>query len=230
MKMAKQLPIHIIIAAYNEAPVIADVIAGIKSAVDCPVIVIDDGSADQTAHLARKAGAIVLQHPVNRGAGAACMTGITLARQQKWPCVVFMDADGQHLPKDIEKIYQTYRDSRADLVIGSRFSETQNNVPWLRKRFNGIANSLTNMFCQGNYSDTQSGFRLLAAPAIQRIELVQDDFSYCSEMIIQADREQLRIVECPIHVKYTEYSVSKGQDFQVGLSTAFQFLWKIMFR
>ena len=217
-------------AAYNEAPVIAEVIANIKAVVDCPIVVIDDGSSDQTARLAKEAGAIVLQHLVNRGAGAACMTGIALARQQAWPCVIFMDADGQHLPEDIEAIYQTYLDTEADLVIGSRFNKTRNDIPWLRRRFNGIANRLTNLFCSGHYSDTQSGFRLLGQQALKRIELVQDDFSYCSEMIIQADREQLRIAECPIHVRYTEYSISKGQDFQVGLTTAFQFLWKIMFR
>ena len=228
--MSKQLPIHVIIAAYNEAPVIAGVIAGIKAVVDCPVVVIDDGSNDQTAQVAQKAGAIVLQHPVNRGAGAACMTGIMLARQQNWPCAVFMDADGQHLPEDIAVLYQTYLDSQADMVIGSRFAKTKNDIPWLRRRFNGLANGLTNLFCRGHYSDTQSGFRLLGPRAIQSLKLVQDDFSYCSEMIIQADREQLRIAECPIHVRYTEYSISKGQDFQVGLTTAFQFLWKIMFR
>ncbi|MEL6654989.1 MAG: glycosyltransferase family 2 protein [Bacteroidota bacterium] len=228
--MPEQLPIHVIIAAYNEAPIIAEVLAEIKATVDCPVIVVDDGSTDQTAQLAKTAGAIVIQHPVNRGAGAACMTGITLARQQNWSCAVFMDADGQHLPKDILTIYQTYQETSADLVIGSRFSKTKNDIPWLRRRFNGLANRLTNLFCRGSYSDTQSGFRLLGRRAIKGIDLVQDDFSYCSEMIIQADREQLKIAECPIHVQYTEYSVSKGQDFQVGLTTAFQFLWKIMFR
>lgn len=228
--MAEQLPIRIIIPAYNEAPMIAQVIREIQAQFDCPIIVIDDGSTDGTANVALNAGASVAKHPINRGAGAACMTGIALARAHNWPCVVFMDADGQHVPNDILAIYETFQEQETDLVIGNRFGGKANEIPALRRFFNGLANRLTNIFCSGSYSDTQSGLRLLGPKAIAKIDLLQDDFSYCSEMIIQADRKGLKIREYPIQVRYTEYSVSKGQDFQVGLTTAFQFLWKIMFR
>jgi hypothetical protein len=122
------------------------------------------------------------------------------------------------------------QESGADVVIGSRFLEPNPDIPRSRRIFNGLANILTNTFCRNHYSDTQSGFRLLNRRAIELIDLHQDDFSFCSEMLIQAETAKLKVVETPIHVRYTEYSISKGQDLQVGLWTAFHFLWKLIFK
>ena len=224
------LPIHVVLPAFNEAEVLGEVVGEIRKWVDCPIIVIDDGSTDQTATVARAAGVSVVRHPINRGAGAACMTGITLARQQGWPCVAFMDSDGQHNPQDLIRLHETMVSHEADLVIGSRFLQKAPDIPVLRRFYNAIANLLTNAFSTNRYSDTQSGFRLLNRKAIEKIDLLQDEFSYCSEMIIQAEMEQLKVVECPINVRYTSYSMRKGQDFQVGVRTAFHFLWKLIFK
>ncbi len=224
------LPVLVILPAYNEAEVIAEVIADIKRVLDCPIVVVDDGSTDETYQKVRKAGVPVLRHPINRGAGAACMTGIAFARLKKHPYVAFMDADGQHLAEDLIPMFERLQKTEADLVIGSRFLSENHQIPVIRRFYNQIANILTNTFCQGRYSDTQSGFRLLGERAITGIDLYQDDFSYCSEMIIHAEQENLQIVECPISVRYTPYSLRKGQDFQVGIKTAFNFLWKLLFR
>lgn len=222
--------IHIILPAFNEATVIEEVIKGILAVLACVIVVVDDGSDDETAQRAKAAGAIVVKHPLNRGAGAACQTGISLARKYGWQRVAFMDADGQHSPEDLLRMLEAMETHQADLVIGSRFQDIQNNVPAVRRFFNAAANVLTNSFCTHHYSDTQSGFRLLNYKAIQTINLLQDDFSYCSEMIILSERASLKVVEVPIKVKYTVYSISKGQDFQVGLLTAFHFLWKLFFK
>lgn len=224
------IPIHIVLPAYNEAEVIREVIREIQKHLDCSIYVIDDGSTDNTAQAAREAGAQVVRHPINRGAGAACMTGILLARRGNWPYVAFMDADGQHQAKDLLRMYNHLQEECADLVIGSRFMEQQGGIPGIRRFYNQIANLLTNAFCKNSYSDTQSGFRLLNERAITQIELFQDEFSYCSEMIIQAEQEDLVIAECPISVRYTEYSMRKGQDLQVGIMTAFHFMWKLLFK
>lgn len=223
-------PIYLLLPAYNEGKVIGEVIREIQAVTACPIVVIDDGSTDDTVPQALRAGARVISHPINRGAGAACMTGICLARQENWPFVVFMDADGQHDPRDIATLVQTQRQQNLDLVIGSRFTQKNDAIPLLRRFFNLLANILTNIFATHHYSDTQSGFRLLNKNAIDLLELVQDDFSYCSEMIIQAERAKIRVGECPISVRYTDYSIRKGQDFQVGLFTAFHFLWKLIFK
>lgn len=230
MKAPIPLPVLLVLPAYNEAAVITEVINEIRQAIECPILVIDDGSTDDTAQQAQQADVPVLQHPINRGAGAACMTGIAFARLYKHPYVAFMDADGQHLPADLIRMFEQIKATQADLVIGSRFLSKDNQIPGIRRFYNQIANILTNTFCQGSYSDTQSGFRLLGERAIARINLYQDDFSYCSEMIVHAEQEDLKIVECPISVRYTAYSLQKGQDFQVGIKTAFNFLWKLLFR
>jgi glycosyltransferase involved in cell wall biosynthesis len=220
----------VILPAFNEAEVIGEVIAEIRKTTACRIVVVDDGSSDQTAACAEEQGVLVIRHLLNRGAGAACMTGISLARERNWSRIAFLDADGQHFASDLSVLEKCMEETASDLVIGSRFMHSENNIPRIRRIFNAVANILTNTFCKNHYSDTQSGFRLLNRRAIETIELYQDDFSYCSEMIVQAEQAQLKIAECPISVRYTEYSMRKGQDFQVGAMTAFHFLWKLIFK
>jgi glycosyltransferase involved in cell wall biosynthesis len=229
--MSDPLLLTVILPAYNEAEVIGNVITEIRRVIDCRIVVIDDGSSDATtARAQEQEGVRVIRHLLNRGAGAACMTGIGLARKMNWQQIAFLDADGQHVASDLLVLQACMKETGADLVIGSRFMHSENTIPRIRRIFNKIANLLTNTFCKNNYTDTQSGFRLLNRHAIESIELHQDDFSYCSEMIVQAEQIALKIEECPISVRYTEYSMRKGQDFQVGVMTAFHFLWKLIFK
>lgn len=228
--MTDQPLLTVILPAYNEAEVIGNVITEIRSAINCHIVVIDDGSDDPTAAYAQAQGVRVVRHLINRGAGAACMTGISLARKMNWQQIAFLDADGQHVAADLLVLQARMQETGADLVIGSRFLHSENAIPGIRRFFNSIANLLTNTFCKNSYSDTQSGFRLLNRRAIESLDLHQDDFSYCSEMIVQAEQLALEIRECPIAVRYTAYSMRKGQDFQVGVMTAFHFLWKLIFK
>ncbi|WP_020539520.1 glycosyltransferase family 2 protein [Lewinella cohaerens] len=228
--MSDELLLTVILPAYNEAKVIGGVIDEIQSTLPCRIVVVDDGSSDNTIEYVREKGVMVIRHLLNRGAGASCMTGISLARENNWQQVAFLDADGQHVATDLLVLQACMKETEADLVIGSRFMHAENRIPRIRRIFNAMANILTNTFCKHHYSDTQSGFRLLNRRAIEAIDLYQDDFSYCSEMIIQAEQADLKISECPIFVRYTEYSMSKGQDFQVGVMTAFHFLWKLIFK
>lgn len=229
--MAEKTPLNLVLAAYNEASVLENVIKEIRAtAINCSITVIDDGSEDNTAEIVQQLGVNLVRHPINRGAGAACQTGILLARQKKWENVAFMDADGQHVPDNLKNLLEIMKKTEADLVIGSRFMMQENKIPTIRRVYNNMGNILTNFFCKSNYTDTQSGLRLLNAKAINHINLLQDDFSYCSEMIVQAEELGLKIIETPIEVRYTDYSVRKGQDFQVGLTTAFHLLWKLFFK
>lgn len=228
--MADTISIYLILAAYNEASVLESVIKEIRASIDCVIIIVDDGSDDGTDEITRQLGVRLVRHPINRGAGAACQTGIQLARINNWKYVAFMDADGQHIPSNLNLLVKKMIATDADLVIGSRFLLQKNEIPYIRRIYNNLGNLLTNIFCNSNYTDTQSGFRLLNAKAINNINLIQDDFSYCSEMIIQAEDQGLKIVETPIDVRYTDYSIRKGQDFQVGLRTAFHLLWKLFFK
>ncbi|MEM6397373.1 MAG: glycosyltransferase family 2 protein [Bacteroidota bacterium] len=222
--------LHVLLPAYNEGPVIGEVIVRLKEAGVSHIVVVDDGSEDDTATEARRAGATVVCHLVNRGAGAAVQTGIELARREGWPFLALMDADGQHLAADLPRLMKIMRETEADLVIGSRFLETPEGMPRDRRFYNGIANFLTNRLTKKNYSDSQSGLRLLNARAIERLQLQVDGFGFCSEMVVLAERAGLKVEETPTSVIYTKYSTSKGQDFHVGVKTAINFLWNTLFK
>ena len=141
-----------------------------------------------------------------------------------------MDGDGQHSPEDIPSIISKMTESRSDIVIGSRFLEDFSSMPAIRKGYNQMANIITNLFCSGNYTDTQSGFRLLNRKAIEHLNLTLDGFSYCSEMLIASERADLKLAEAPIKTLYSEYSMQKGQGFLVGMSTAWHLIRKIVFK
>ena len=222
--------VTICLPAYNEASVVGKVIANLYAEGYSQVCVVDDGSEDGTYRAARRAGATVVRHPINRGAGAAVQTAIELARRRRWRYVLFMDADGQHLVSDIELLLLKMATAEDDLVIGSRFLAPSPGIPRSRKWLNGIGTGLTNLFCKYRYTDTQSGMRLLNRRAIQKLNLRIDGFGFCSEMIHQAEAAGLAVSETPISVRYTDYSRSKGQDLPMGFTTAIHFLWNMLFR
>lgn len=216
--------------AYNEANVIQDVLGKLLKLNKVDIIVIDDGSSDKTRAIVHQLGVKTISHACNRGAGAASQTAIEYARNKYFTTLILMDADNQHHISDIERLAKAINDDVADILIGNRFGSINNEVPISRIIFNKIANRMTNLFCTGVYQDTQSGFRALNKKAIDKLNLKVDGFGFCSEMIIVGEQLNLRIHEIPIHVDYTDYSLSKGQSFGKGIVTAFQFIWRIIFR
>lgn len=222
--------ICVVLPAYNEASRLDRVVQRIRNAGFEHILLVNDGSKDGTYEVAKRLNVSNANHPINRGAGAAIQTGIVIARRQKWSYIAFMDADDQHDPTDILKLKTRMEATSADVVIGNRFGGVSNEIPPSRKFFNFLANRMTNLFTHENYADSQSGMRLLNRKAIELINLEIDGFGFCSEMIVKAERKGLTIEETPISVSYTDYSMSKGQDFQVGLRTAFNFIWNVFLK
>jgi glycosyltransferase involved in cell wall biosynthesis len=227
--MIDKKDIVVVIPAYNEGPMIRTVVERVKACGYYQVVVVNDGSRDNTRQEAMKAGATVISHPINRGAGAAAQTGILYARRSGIQYIVQIDADGQHYPEDIEKMSARMSEMSSDIIIGSRWIERSEGVPATRIAYNRLSNIFTNFFCRSNYTDSQSGMRLLNRRAIERINLHLDGFGYCSEMLVHAEEMKLKVGEAPIKVAYTEYSMSKGQDLQMGINTALNILWKLIF-
>jgi len=221
--------ILIILPAYNEAEVIGKVLVDIQKEGYSSICLIDDGSSDNTSQIAREYGIEILKHPINRGAGAAIQTGITYAKNKDFQYAILIDSDGQHLPGDIERLYKKLQETDADIIIGNRFSISENSVPKHRIAYNQIANIFTNFFCKNKYADTQSGFRLLNRKAIEKLNLKNRGFGFCSEMVIMSEKLNLRIEETPIRVLYTKYSMNKGQNLREGIRTARSILWGIFF-
>ncbi len=218
----------IFLPAFNEATIIGNVIKRIKKSGYSNIVVIDDGSSDNTSLVAKNEDVFVISLCVNRGVGAAIKTGILFAKKHEIEKIVFLDADEQHYPEDISKLIIEMQQQNSDIVIGSRFMDKASYIPYTRIIFNKIANLFTH-FGKTRVTDSQSGFRLLNKKAITSLELELDGFSTCTEMVWKCNKLNLKLTETPIRVKYTKYSQSKGQSLWKGVQTAFHLIKNILY-
>lgn len=205
----------IIIPAYNESRVIADVVAGLPKKLPgitkVTPLVIDDNSDDATKQQAEKAGAWVVRHEINLGAGGATITGFEAAQKMGADIVVTMDADGQHDPKDMPALIEPIVAGEADVALGSRLLRVAKGMPFYKKIGNNLLNIVTFVFFGIWVSDSQSGYKAFSRKALEKIELSTVGYEFCSEICGQIKQKKLRYVEVPIRAIYTDYSRSKGQ-------------------
>ncbi|OGL79715.1 hypothetical protein A3J43_03365 [Candidatus Uhrbacteria bacterium RIFCSPHIGHO2_12_FULL_54_23] len=229
------MAVVVVIPAYNESRTIGAVAEECKKFAD-EVIVANDGSLDETAIIARQAGARVVTHLVNRGYGAALKTGMMAALERGADIVVTIDADGQHEPSEIPRLIDPIVSRRGvlqyaptiggggypDIVIGDRFAHDsqREGMSFMRKCMIGFGNALTWMLYGVWLSDTQSGFRAYTRHALERLHVGAEGMEFSSEVIGEAARQGLRIALVPISVRYTAYSLAKGQNIFTGASTA----------
>ena len=218
--------LFIVIPAYQEERVITSVICELHTFGYRNIIVVDDGSTDGTYHKSQQAAAIVLRHSMNRGKGAAVKTGIAAARMLDADIIVTFDGDGQHDPKDIKNMLQ-YMHKGYDVILGSRFLHKQ-NIPTLKRIYNGIANSIAYVLYGIWVTDSQSGFRAYNRDAFSALDTESDRYEFDSEVLREIHMNKLKYKEIPIHVRYTRYSQKKDvkQGFLSGIKTAFQLVMK----
>lgn len=220
----------IILPAYNEAKIIRDVIQEIKDAGYTKIILVDDGSSDNTYEVAESIpGIIALKHKINRGKGAATKTGIEAAKKLGSAVVVTLDSDGQHNPEDIQHLIRPINAGQADVVLGTRLKNPK-GMPWYKIIANHIGNALT-WYIYGLWvSDSQSGFRAYSRHAVELINTKTDRYEYDSEVIREIYLRRLRYTEVPIEVRYTEYSMGKTQKqgFVNGLKTLYKIIWNMI--
>lgn len=210
------MSILVIIPAFNEGKVISKVIAGVKAEIpkneNCEILVIDDGSADDTRHKAEKEGVKVIRHLINRGLGGALGTGFDYAKRHDFDIAVTFDADGQHDAKDLKKVVDPILKNQADIVIGSRALKGWKSIPWDRKLIIFLSNIITQLFFGISTTDSQSGFRAFSKKAYTRISIKTQKMEVSSELFSEIKRLNLKIKEVPIKVYYTPYSRKKGQS------------------
>jgi len=211
--LASQARVYVVIAAYNEAEVIARVVAGVERG-GYQVVVIDDGSRDDTAGAAHAAGATVISHPFNLGQGAALQTGIEYALAQAADVVVTFDADGQHRPADIDRLVAGLAQERVDFVLGSRFLGQSPRLPPLRRLLLRAATVFTRLSTGLQLTDTHNGLRAMTRRGARAIHLRQNRMAHASELLSQIGSSGLRYVERPVTVEYTAYSLAKGQSMR----------------
>lgn len=203
-----------VIPAYNEARYIGSVVLKTKEFAD-PVIVVDDGSNDQTADLARRAGAYVISHTQNAGKGMALNTGFQKAREFAPDAIVVLDADWQHCPEELPLVVDPVIKGEADLVIGSRYLARTSDVPLQRVVGHMGFNTLLNLASGTSVTDSQSGFRAFSSKAAQTITFGAKGFSVEAEMQFLAKDLHLRVKEVPITIRY--HDKPKRSVIQHGL-------------
>jgi len=211
-----------VIPGFNEAAVIDKTLVGVRAWLP-NVVVIDDGSSDDTADRAASAGAHVVRHPINLGQGAALGTGIRYALLQQAKFIVTFDADGQHRPDDIDVLLKTAQEQQADVVLGSRFLGSAHNIPRSRRLLLKAATAYTRLFTGLNLTDAHNGLRLFSRKAAEQLRIRQNRMAHASEMLEWFGSSKLRVVEAPVTIVYSDYSLAKGQS----LFSSFNILWDL---
>jgi glycosyltransferase involved in cell wall biosynthesis len=189
----------ILIPAYNEANHIAPVIHQARTYL--PVLVVDDGSTDETAAAAEAAGATVLRQLPNRGKGAALRAGFTLALEREYAAVITLDGDGQHDPAELPAFLEAYSTSQSDLIIGTRQFR---QMPLVRRLGNLAGLGLFSWAVGRRIHDNQSGYRLISRRLMETMLTSRESgFEFEVEMIITAIRCHFPIAWVPIRTIYT---------------------------
>jgi glycosyltransferase involved in cell wall biosynthesis len=195
--------IAVIIPAYQEEKHVAGVVTRTHAQVD-HVLVVDDGSSDQTARQAQDAGAEVIVHPVNRGKGETIKTGLHYWYDRDIEFVVILDADGQHRPEEIDRfVTAAVGPGQARFLVGNRMNDVA-RMPALRRFVNRYMSSQISNLCGQVIPDTQCGFRMLRRELIPEMFGGAERFDYETEMLIFASRKGYRIESVPISTVYSD--------------------------
>lgn len=215
--------IWIVIPAYNEAPVLKEVLAEL---LDCGpsyhVVVVDDGSSDETAETATALGVHVLVHPINLGQGAALATGIEYALREDADIVVTFDADGQMRPADIAAMVKEVQNEGVDVALGSRFlTAAPQAMSGMKRIMLKLAAAFTKLSTGLNVTDTHNGLRAFRAQALRKITISQNRMAHASEILSEIARNKLVCREVPVTIRYTEYSKAKGQSLLNSINILF---------
>jgi polyprenyl-phospho-N-acetylgalactosaminyl synthase len=213
--------VWIVVPAFNEAGVIGDVIADLRS-VFTNVVCVDDGSADDTGEVALKAGAHLVRHPVNLGQGAAIQTGVEYARRQPGAQIfATFDADGQHRVKDLVTMIDRLGAGDVDVVIGTRFGPGVTRPPLLKRVVLQTAARLSRRGRRLGLTDTNNGLRVFNKTVADGLDITMSGMSHATEFIMLIAENRWRVAEEPVEVLYTEYSQSKGQPLLNGVNIIF---------
>jgi polyprenyl-phospho-N-acetylgalactosaminyl synthase len=216
----------IIVPAFNEGAAIAEVL---NRLVQLPynIVLVDDGSSDDTAQQALNFPVTVLQHVCNLGQGAALQTGISYALGfEETRFIVTFDSDGQHNADDIARLLEPLRAGTHEVSLGSRFFNANDavNISFIRRIFLKAATLLTKLTTGLNLTDTHNGLRAFTREAASKIYITQNRMAHASEILNQISSLQLQYCEIPVKILYTQYSLKKGQS----LFNSLNIIWDLM--
>ncbi len=205
--------IFVVIAAYNEEKRIGKVIKELKRKKYKDIVIVDDGSSDDTYEITKREKVYALKHIMNRGQGAALKTGIDFALKNNADIIVTFDADGQFLVREIKDMIKPILKKEADISLGSRFLGKTVNMPFLKKIVLKLGIFVVLILYRIKITDSQSGFRAMSKKAATKINLSADRMEHAGEFFHEIKRNNLKYKEVPITVIYDKYSLKKGQDW-----------------
>ena len=220
------MKIFIVIAAYNEGKSIVKVIDKLQKAGYNNIVVVDDGSKDDTYNIALDAGAIILRHVVNRGQGAALKTGIDYSLRNDADLIVTFDADGQHRVEDLKAMISPVKNGKCDVTLGSRFLKPV-DMPYLRRMTLKIAVLVVWFFYGAKMTDAHNGFRVMNRYAAESINITSDRMEHASQIVEEIHRKKIHFKEIPITILYTDYSMKHGHG---GFKQAFRVFARMILR
>lgn len=215
--------VAVLLPAYNEEVSIASMII-LSSKYADEVIVIDDGSNDRTCEITKATDATLIEHKTNKGKGAALKSGFNYVKEHDFDIIVTIDADGQHNPSEIPDVIRPIKEGKADIVNGSRYINGGNkHTPTYRRVGQTVLDSATNLASGVKLTDSQSGFRAFSRYSIDHFNFDPDGFGIESDMIIESAKNNLRIVEVEITVRYDVYTTTDNPIIQ-GISVLMRIL------
>jgi glycosyltransferase involved in cell wall biosynthesis len=215
--------VWIVVAAYNEAPRLAQALRGLRE-YPGTVVVVDDGSRDNTFDIALQEDVWVLRHLVNCGQGAALQTGIDFALANGADIVVTFDGDGQHSANDVPRLVAPIVSGQCEVALGSRFLDSNTRMPWRRRMVLKMAVLFTRVVSRVKVSDTHNGLRAFSRSAAQRLRIRENRMAHASEILHKIKSLGLTFCEVPVRISYSAETLAKGQSGWNAVSIASQFL------
>lgn len=214
--------VWLIVPVFNEGQVIGEVITQARK-VFANIVCVDDGSKDNSADQIRAAGAHLVRHPVNLGQGAAIQTGVEYARSQPGArYFVTFDADGQHQVSDVVAMLERLRAEDVDIVVGTRFHGDTAHIPWIKRFILKTVVMLSPRTRRLGLTDAHNGLRVFNRTVAEQMNITLNGMSHASEIVEMIDRHKWRVVEHPVTILYTDYSMAKGQSVINGVNIVFE--------
>jgi glycosyltransferase involved in cell wall biosynthesis len=225
------LKIFVIVPVFNEATVLEQTLASL-TACGYHIILVDDGSTDDTEKIAAKYPLVYLRHCLNIGQGAALRTGMLAAEYLQADIIVHFDADGQHDAHDIQRLIEPLLQNHYDIVFGSRFlnCETSQPIPFSRKLILQAARYVNWLFYGILFSDAHNGLRAMNRMAFEKMIFTQNRMGHASEILHLVMKNKLRYIELPVTINYTNYSQKKAQSIFNSVNILFDLIFKKLYK
>lgn len=215
---------YVIMPVYNEAKVVADTIKRVREQYE-HVICVDDGSSDASWEQIIAAGGTLVRHPINLGQGAALQTGIDYALlDPKAKYFVTYDADGQHRLEDVAIMLKELHAGDVDIVLGSRFLGNAENINGVKRVVLKAAIVYSNYTSGLRLTDAHNGLRVFKRNVAESLNITMPDMAHASEIVHRIADCKFKYKEVPVTIKYTDYSMSKGQSVMNAINISFD-LW-----